>query len=130
VTQGDLSPAVREFIARHLDSAEQLEILLLLQREPEREWTAEETSRSVYTVPASALMRLERLVVDGFAVSSGGSNPTYRYGPATEERRRQVAELAAAYARDRVGVIKLLFGRPPDPLESFSEAFRLKGKRD
>lgn len=130
MTDGHLSAAVRRFVAEHVDSAEQLDILLLLHREPGRTWTALDVSQAIYTVPASATMRLERLVTEGFVASSGGSNPSYSYHPSSEQLRSQVGELADAYARDRVGVIKLIFAKPPDPVESFSEAFRLRGKRD
>jgi hypothetical protein len=130
VTAGDLSAGVRQFIAQHVESAEQLDILLLLQREPDRSWTALDVSRAIYTVPASATMRLEHLAAAGFLESTGGSDPAYAYRPASEELRSQVAELASAYEKDRVGVIKLIFSRPADPVESFSEAFRLRGTRE
>jgi hypothetical protein len=128
VNEQALSPEVRQFLTDHIDSAEQLEILLLLQRDPDRRWTAQEVSQAIYTVPASALMRLEALVAHGFATSSGGSDPTYVFEPRTEEIRRQVQTLADAYRNDRVSVIKLIFSRPPDPLQSFADAFRLRGK--
>lgn len=126
--EGELSPEVQRFIAQHIDSAEQLEILLLLQREPEKEWTALDVSQAIYTVPASATMRLEGLVAGGFVASTGGSDPRYRFSPRSDALREQIAVLAAAYRADRVAVIKLIFARPPDPLQSFADAFRLRGK--
>lgn len=123
-----ISPEVRRFIAEHIDAAEQLEILLLLHRSPERGWRALEVSQAIYTVPASATMRLESLVAAGFLTSDGGADPQYRYDPRSEELRRQVDALAAAYKADRVALIKLIFARPPDPLQSFADAFRLRGK--
>jgi len=126
--EGELSPEVQRFIAQHIDSAEQLETLLLLHREPDREWTALDVSQAIYTVPASATMRLEGLVAGGFVASTGGSDPRYRFSPRSEALREQVDVLAAAYRADRVAVIKLIFARPPDPLQSFADAFRLRGK--
>ena len=126
----NLSPEVREFVTAHIESAEQLDILLLLQREPEREWTAMDVSQAIYTVPASATMRLESLVAGGFLASSGGSDPKYTYRPSSDRLRNQVAELATAYTKDRVAVIKLIFAKPMNPVESFSEAFRLRGRKD
>jgi hypothetical protein len=120
------SPDVRRFVAESIESAEQLEILLLLQREPERQWAVGEVSQAVYTVPASAIMRLEALVAGGFASTTGGSDPRYQFEPRTEELRRQVDALAAAYAKDRVALIKLIFAKPPDPLQSFADAFRFR----
>jgi hypothetical protein len=127
VAAGELAPEVRRFIAEHIDAAEQLEILLLLHRSPEKEWTAAEVSQAIYTVPASATMRLESLVTSGFVASSGGADPRYRYQPGDESLARQVDVLAEAYRADRVAVIKLIFARPPDPLQSFADAFKLRG---
>ena len=82
---GDLTAEVREFVSEHIQSAEELDILLLLQREPERKWTALDVSKAIYTVPASATMRLERLVSEGLLSSSGGSDPAYSYSPASAQ---------------------------------------------
>lgn len=125
---GPVSPEVARFIAEHIDAAEQLEILLLLHREPEREWTARDVSQAIYTVPASATLRLEGLAAAGFAESTGGADPRYRFSPRSAQLRQQVDMLAEAYRADRVAVIKLIFSRPPDPVQSFADAFRLRGK--
>lgn len=124
---GDLSAEVRRFIAEHIDAAEQLEILLLLHRGPEKQWTATDVSQAIYTVPASATLRLESLVAAGFVASTGGGDPRYWYHPKNEELGKQVDMLAEAYKADRVAVIKLIFAQPPDPVQSFADAFRLRG---
>jgi hypothetical protein len=128
VRGGELSAEVTRFIAEHIDAAEQLEILLLLHREPEREWTALDVSQAIYTVPASATLRLEGLVASGFVNSTGGADPRYRYAPRSPQLGQRVDLLADAYRADRVAVIKLIFSRPPDPVQSFADAFRLRGK--
>ena len=125
---GDLSPIVQQFISEHVNSAERLEVLLLLHRQPDRGWRAVDVSKEVYTVPASATLRLESLVAAGFAVSAGGADPEYRYQPRTPELAAGVDALAAAYRQDRVKVIKHIFNQPPDPVQSFADAFRLRGK--
>lgn len=122
------SPEVQRFVAEHVDSAEQLEILLLLHRDPGKGMTAQEVSQAIYTVPASAIMRLEALVASGFLSSSGGADPRYTFAPRSDALRQQVDALAEAYRKDRVSVIKLIFARPPDPVQSFADAFRLRGK--
>jgi hypothetical protein len=127
VSADRIPPEVRRFIAEHIETAEQLEILLLLQRSGEKQWTALDVSQAIYTVPASATMRLESLVAGGFLSSTGGADPRYRYVPRTDQLRNQVDALSEAYRLDRVGVIKLIFSKPPDPLQSFSDAFKLRG---
>jgi DNA-binding IclR family transcriptional regulator len=117
---------VQRFIAANIDSAEQLEVLLLLHRRPDRGWRAHDVSREIFTVPAAATLRLESLVELGFLRSDGAADPEYRYGPRSEELGADVQALADAYRADRVEVLNLVFRRPPDPLRSFSDAFRIR----
>ena len=126
MSQAQIPESVRAFVAQHIDSAELLETLLLVHSGGEREWGPEEVARTIYTVPAGATRRLEQLVQMGLASSNGAMNPAYRFAPASAARRAQVDELAAAYRVNRVGVINLIYNRPPDPLRSFSDAFKLR----
>jgi hypothetical protein len=126
VSQGAITPEITRFVAEHIPSADQLDILLLLHGDPAKLWKAEDVSRAVFTVPTAATMRLEDLVARGLLVSSGGADPSYRYQPANEGLRGQVDALAAAYRTNRVAVINLVFQRRPDPLRSFSDAFRVR----
>lgn len=118
---------VGRFIDDNIDCAEQLEVLLLLQRHPGRRWRAHDVSREVFTVPASATMRLESLVELGFLGSDDGSDPEYWYEPRTEPLARGVRMLADAYRADRVAVLHLVFRRPPGPLRG-SDASRRGGR--
>jgi hypothetical protein len=126
MSERDIPEGVRAFVDQWIDSAELLETLLLVHSGGEREWTPEQVAKSIYTVPAGALRRLEQLVEMGLASSNGAMNPAYRFAPATAALRGQVNELAAAYRINRVGVINLIYERSADPLRSFSDAFRLR----
>jgi hypothetical protein len=126
VNQSAITPEIARFIAEQITSADQLDILLLLHGDPAKLWKAEDVSRAVFTVPTAATMRLEDLARRGFLMSSGGADPSYRYQPASDGIRRQVDALAAAYRTNRVAVINLVFQRRPDPLKSFSDAFRVR----
>lgn len=117
---------VRRFLDERIDSAEQLDILLLLAAEPDRGWTARDVSQAVYTVPASATLRLESLVAAGLLASSGTGDPEYRYAPATDALRVSVERLAEVYRANRVVVITSLFQKPASPVQSFADAFRLR----
>lgn len=126
MAEGKIPEQVRQFIRERIDSAETLEILILLERAPERAWSADEVAKTVFTVPTAATKRLEGLVTDGLASSDGIAGASYRYEPRTDELRQQVAAVAAAYRTSRIDVIKLVFDRPPDPLRSFADAFKLR----
>lgn len=123
--EADLREA-RSFIAEFIGSAEQLEVLLLLHGEPDRDFTAAEVSQRVYTVPASALLRLDELASCGLLTSDGASDPRYRYAPAAATLARRVDRLSAAYRADRVGVVRLIFEQPSNSVRSLADAFRLR----
>ncbi len=126
MSQASIPEDVRAFLAQNIDSAELLETLLLMHSGGGREWTPEEVARSIYTVPAGATRRLEQLVHMRLVSSNGASEPAYRFAPASSALQAQVDALAAAYRVNRVGVINLIYSRPPDPVRSFSEAFKLR----
>lgn len=126
MNQTDIPEVVKSFIAQHIDSAELLETLLLVHSDPGRGWTPEEVASSIYTVPAGATRRLEQLVEMGLATSNDAGNPTYRYAPSRPALAEQVDALAQAYRRARVPVINLIYNKPPDPLRSFADAFKLR----
>src|ERR1051326_5760778 len=52
---------VKQFIAKHISSVDQLEVLLLLRDHPEREWSAQDVGRQLHMSYASALLRLANL---------------------------------------------------------------------
>ncbi|HEU0078217.1 MAG TPA: hypothetical protein VFQ76_11240 [Longimicrobiaceae bacterium] len=116
----------KAFISEFIHSAEQLDVLLLLHSKSDRTFTAAEVSQQVYTVPASATLRLEELVAGGLLTSDRAPDPRYRYAPASQAVADRVEALAATYREDRVAVIRLIFQAPADPVRSFADAFRLK----
>ena len=126
MSQAEIPQVVRAFIAQNIESAELLETLLLVHSAPEREWSPDDVARSIYSVPASAIRRLEQLVALRMAARAGDADPAYRYAPGTADLARQVDALAAAYRANRVGVINLVYATPPDPLRSFADAFKLR----
>jgi hypothetical protein len=86
----------------------QLEALLLLRKFSEREWTAAEVSKELYSND-----------------SKSGSTQRYVYAPdSTTDRAVQLVE--KSYAQQRVRIIDLIFSKPHNQLQHFAEAFKLK----
>lgn len=118
---------VQRFIADHIDAAEQLDVLLLLHRQPEKAFDCEAVAAAVYTVAPAAEKRLEALEAHGLlAADRSGPRPTWRYQPRDAALARTVDAVAEAYRRSRVDVINLVYSRPADPLRSFADAFKLR----
>jgi DNA-binding IclR family transcriptional regulator len=123
--RGGLPPQVVRFVRRHVTSAGQLDVLLLLRGSPERSWTASAVAQEVYGDMAAVAPLLDTLCAQGLLVTTPDG---YRYRPKTRALAKSVEELADAYTRMRHRVIRAIY-EAPDPAVSFSEAFRVR-KRD
>ncbi|WP_235217097.1 hypothetical protein [Archangium violaceum] len=121
---------MRRFITHHIDSVEQLEILLLLHQQPGRAWNAEAVARELRIASESASERMEDMVHDGLLKRQGVSPEEYRYGPESMKLDNAVRGLATAYAQRRVTVINLIYSKPIDKIRTFADAFRLRKDED
>jgi hypothetical protein len=117
-----LSESVRQLIARHIVSIEQLEILLLLREHGGRPWSPAEVNDRIQSSLASVSDRLADLVRRGLLRMDGEA---YRYD-APAETEAIIAELAADYRDRRYSVIDLIFSKRSDKLQLFADAFRVK----
>jgi hypothetical protein len=123
----DLPGDVEQFIADHFDSLERLEILLLLRGSRPREFAPAEVTAELRLGPSSAPEQLAELARRGF-VSVEGDPPRYRYAPDGSDKERLMNDLARLYAQRRVTVITQIFAPRHDPVRSFADAFKLRGK--
>lgn len=127
VAESGLPTAVEDFIKRHIDSVEQLEVLLLLHHDPTRAWTAEAVSRELYSNPMSVGRRLAGLQSDGLLLQrEGAGGAEYRYDPRSPVLDDTVREVAATYRERRVAVTNYIFAHPTDYIRVFSDAFRFR----
>jgi hypothetical protein len=117
--------SVKQFIAKHIESVGQLEVLLLLRAAGQKEWTAAEVARALVLQLDAAVGWLEDLAGRGLATEE---ERRYRYGPPSEVERT-IDELAESYAKYRVTVIGLIFSKPSERITVFSDAFRIRRKR-
>ncbi len=120
---------MRRLIAEHIDSVEQLEILLLLYQHPERSWSEESVARELRISPMSAGDRLKDMARAAILSKVQGTEGEYRYTP-DAQMGEAVAGLAAAYSERRVTVINLIFSKPVDKIRTFADAFRLRRDDD
>ena len=118
----DIPKPVRQLIVRHIDSVQQVEILDLLRRDPERSWTAERISRELRIAGASCAEWLDRFATEGLVVRD---HLGYRDAP-DGRHAAAVSELIDMYGRRRTSVIEAIYSRPSDSIQSFSDAFRLR----
>ncbi|HEU4407080.1 MAG TPA: hypothetical protein VFS43_17560 [Polyangiaceae bacterium] len=123
MAEHDFPDELKRFVAAHLDTVDQLEVLLLLQRRPAEVWTPQRVSDELRTSPMSAAVRLARLCATGLCEEAEGG---VRLRPADASVERAVQLVAAAYRERRVSLIALIYARPPEGVRDFADAFRLK----
>jgi hypothetical protein len=118
---------VRRFVARYIDSVEQLEVLLLLFSSPGTHWSPEAVAQSLYSNPTSVAHRLAILQRHDLLTATEPPS-SYRYEPTTPELHETVARLEEAYKERRVAIITLIASQPMQNVQAFSDAFRLRKK--
>jgi hypothetical protein len=126
VASPDISNEVQAFIKEHVRSIEQLEVLLLLHRDPARRWTAGELSNTLYISSEAAAHRLEDFCARGFCTRDASDPQRYFYNPQLTRYDTVIRDLRSEYEQRRVRVINLIFSNPIDQLRSFSDAFKFR----
>lgn len=114
---------VRSLILEHIDSVEQLEVLLLLLGEPARRFTPAEVAQHLRIDTRSAASRLEDLHGRGFLSRHGEG--AYQFD-ARSSKAPAVERLATVYRERRVTVITAIFTKPVEKIRTFADAFRIK----
>ena len=84
---------VHLFLYQNIESVEQLEVLLLLWRAPERGWTSDEVATAVYSHPSSVVRRLAMLLGQGLLREREPG--CYQYAPRTADSTARVAVVPA-----------------------------------
>ena len=122
-----VSEKLEHFLRARLTTADQIEIVLLLMKEPERSWTAPEVSSALRMPPESAAMRLFLLASGGLIVFEPSGVPRYKFAGGDDETKEILQELATAYESNRDAVRAIVGAGPSDPVRTFADAFKLKG---
>jgi len=137
MTQADeLPPEVALLLRDHIESYEQLELLLLLRAEPDRSWT-EEALGARLCLPVSLITEaLARLQSAGLAnVSETGAKKEHQYRLQDERIEATVSELARAYRDHPMPLIRLMTANAIErvrssALRAFADAFFLRKDKD
>lgn len=117
---------VQRFIEQNIESLAQLEALLLLRNEPERQWEASEVGKALYVPPEMADALLAEFIKRGFASATPPDAVRYAYQTIDAETDDLIDRLAAIYRERRVAVISLIYSKPLNKVQTFADAFRLR----
>lgn len=99
-----LAPDVLDFIARHLESAAELDVLLLLRRSTETFWAAAAVADRLSVRPETATAILERLQRHGLLARASGTS-AFRFAPRNPADLQIVDSISAVCAQARPVVL-------------------------
>jgi hypothetical protein len=126
MSESGFSEELDRFLAQEIHSVEQLEILLLLSGNTDRWWTA----GSVYDVVKSNLNsveeRLKQMAERGFLQKAQDPEPGFKFEPKDARVRDLVSQLRTAYKERSVKVVQAIYSKPPDAVQEFARAFRIR----
>ncbi len=112
VHDGVLPDEIACFIAEHIKSVEQLEILAFLRRHRFAEWSPVQVALRFRTSPISAAARIDALVASGLVKEVSTDPPRYSYHPRWPVLDLQVEALVHLYGFRPVAVIAAICARP------------------
>jgi hypothetical protein len=126
VSESGFSEQLDKFIALEINSLEQLEILLFVSGNPHKWWTAQDVYNVVKSSVQSVTDRLDEMVERGFLRREADTEIRYQFAPADENVWNLTSELRNAYKEKSVKVVQAIYSKPPDAVQEFAKAFRLR----
>jgi len=129
----DLPEDVRALLHEHIDSYEQLEVLLLLRRERYEEWTAEGLAARLHVRAELVHGALASLEASGLLATTGAGPRRYAYRPASSGLETAAGRLEREYAERPILIIQLMSANAIErlrtaALHTFADAFVLNKK--
>jgi hypothetical protein len=126
---------VRAFLREHVESYEQLELLLFLREHHALGWAMSQVAERMRLPPEEIDQAVAGLLAAGCVVERAQPERTIRYAPRDEGQAAAIDALAAAYAARPLAIIKLMNANAIErvrsaAIDTFADAFVLGRKRD
>lgn len=124
----DFSDAFCRFIQHAIPSVEAAEILLFLQKSPDRAWLLKdiiEGLRASITISEADGARWVELLQSRGLVTLGQDRRA-QYRPASPDLEESARGLARAYAQRPVTLIRMIYALRDTKIQSFADAFRIR----
>jgi DNA-binding MarR family transcriptional regulator len=122
----DFPAEIEQFIGQHIESLAELEMLLVIRREPERSWSCIELARQLYVTTEVCTGIVGDLERRGFVLRDAADAELIRYRSGGPETDRLIDRLAGLYQERRVAVITQIYSKPVKKVQTFADAFRFR----
>jgi hypothetical protein len=133
---GGVPADVQAFLREHVESYEQLEVLLRLRLQPDRSWTPLDVASELRISDELGLAALRFLCRERLlGVDVGRGVLLFRYAPQSAELVELIPRLAIAYEENRLEVMRLMTANAIDrlrlgPMNRLANAFLLGRKKN
>jgi hypothetical protein len=125
----EIPDSIRSFIAEHVGSLVQLELLLLLAADPAKGWSPEESAQALFVAPDATYGLFEAMRAQGLCVTLADDATRYSLAPASSERQALLKTLAELYRTRRLTITDLIFKGPVEKYQRFANAFRFRREK-
>jgi biotin operon repressor len=114
------------FVQTAINSVCALELLILLRRERQRVFRADQLVRELRSSQLAVAQALEHLAKSGLIEEIPGSG--YHYQQVSAQLDAICDRLESDYAHKPVKIVRAILEAPDEKLRTFADAFRLSGK--
>jgi hypothetical protein len=127
----ELAPAVVAFVAAHIRSLEELELLMAIIQSDGRWWDATHAARESGLTEKAAGVALDHFASHNLLDIRITEEVRYQFSPGTDELLAAATETADAYRKRPLAVAKLVTAQPSRRgVTDFADAFRIRRDDD
>lgn len=126
----EFSPLVLAFMAEHVQSLEELRLLMAVIQSPDRWWDAAAAARELGTSAAAARRVLDRLAAHNLLDIRITGDVRYQFRPGTEDLRQAALTAAEAYRSNPLALAQLVTAAAARRIRDFADAFRIRRDDD
>ena len=121
---------VLDFVADHIRSLEEFQLLIALIQSPDRWWDADAAARELGIARQDARRGLDALAARNLLDIRITGDLRYQFRPGTEELRAAARATAEAYWANPLAVVQLIAQTGKRGIRDFADAFRIRRDDD
>ena len=126
----ELPPFVLGFMASHIRSLEELQLLMALIQSPDRWWDANTAARELVMAPGVARRALDHFAASNLLDIRITGDVRYQFRPGTDDVRRAALACYDAYRADPLAMIQRVSAGTRGAIRDFADAFRIRRDDD
>jgi len=127
---GKLPPVIKGFVAAHVRTLDELQLLMALVQSGDRWWDADDAAREFGMAVPEARAALDHLAARNLLDIRIGEDLHYRFRPGTPELGDAARAAAEAYRQRPLDVARLVQPAERRSVRDFADAFRIRHDDD